>query len=151
MLISSVSSLLQHLEQTDANKLKKTKAFYFSEEIGINRKTFKKYTFSKLDDSRIEFKNCKFVDCTFEGIKGFFLLFTNCKFVNCKFINSIFSHLEMCWERLDFDKCVFRNVRWDEGALFNVWFEECHFYTFSMLGMVPISYVIFNKCIIENG
>jgi len=52
---------------------------------------------------------------------------------------------------LEFDKCVFINVRWDEGSLFNIWFEECYFYTFSMLGMTPISYVIFNKCKIENG
>ena len=151
IIIASVSELLQHLEQTDASKLKKTKTSSFYEEVGVNRKTFKSYVFNKLDDNRIEFKNCRFVNCVFEGIKGFFLIFTNCKFVNCSFINSIFSHLQMCWERLEFIRCIFRNVRWDEGSLFNIWFENCQFYTFSMLGMVPISYIVFDKCTIENG
>jgi uncharacterized protein YjbI with pentapeptide repeats len=150
MVITSVSELLHHIEQTDAAKLKNTKIFHF-DEVGINKKAFKGYTFAKLHDRRIELKNCRFTDCIFEDVKGFFLIFNNCKFLNCQFSNSVFSHLQPYWEKLEFDKCVFRNVQWDEGALFNVWFDECHFYTFSMIGMVPISYIVFNKCIIEHG
>lgn len=150
MVITSKEGLLKHLEKADSSKLKKNKPSLDKQEFEIKRKTFEGYTFTK-DFMGLEFKNCKFIDCTFENIWGFFLIFQKCKFENCEFKNSRFSHLEMYWEELQFTKCLFRNVQWDEGALFNIWFEDCNFYGFSMLGMVPLSYVCFIKCTIENS
>lgn len=150
MVINSKDSLLKYLKKTDSSKLKKNKPSLDRQEYEVRRKTFEGYTFTK-DFVGIEFHNCKFIDCIFENIWGFFLILKKCKFENCEFKNSRYSHLEFCWEELQFIKCRFRNVQWDEGALFNIWFEDCTFISFNMLGMVPLSYVCFTNCTIENS
>lgn len=150
MEIDSKTGLLKHLEKDDKKKAKKNMPSLDKQEFEIKNKTFEGYTFTK-EFVGLDFKRCKFIECKFENIWGFFMLFHKCSFENCEFKNSRFSHLEMYWDDLEFKKCLFRNVQWDEGALFNISFEECNLYGFSMLGMVPLSYVCFTKCSIENS
>jgi len=149
MVITAREALIKHLQDIDPTKLKINKPSLATKEFEIRRKTFKGYTFTK-EFSDLLVKGCKFVECTFENIWGFYWLFEKCKFIKCEFKNSRFSHLEFDWAELQFIDCRFRNVQWDEGALFNIYFERCHFFSFTMMGMVPISYVVFTKCSFEN-
>lgn len=148
--IVSKDGLLKHIEETDGLKIKRNKPAIDKSEFSIFRKSFKNYYFTNEFHS-LELRSCKFTDCVFEGINAFYLIFHKCKFVNCEFKNSVFSHLFMYWDDLQFIKCRFKNVQWDEGALFNVWFEGCEFKTFGMIGLVPSSYVVFKKCNFENS
>jgi uncharacterized protein YjbI with pentapeptide repeats len=150
MIINSKEELIQHLEKTDKKNIKKNVPTLDVQEYELRNITFEDYEFSK-DFKGLEVKNCKFIHCKFENIFGFFFLFSKSTFEKCEFRNSRFSHLEECWEELQFINCSFKNVQLDEGALFNIWFEDCFFQSFSILGMYPLSYVCFQKCIIENS
>jgi uncharacterized protein YjbI with pentapeptide repeats len=91
----------------------------------VKRHTFRGIKFSNFSWSG-QYSNCKFIDCEFDEMFGFFLDLKNCKFSNCKFKNSRFSHFEYIindgsWDIVEFEKCTFRNLRFDEGDMYNVY------------------------------
>jgi uncharacterized protein YjbI with pentapeptide repeats len=149
MIINGHIYLVEYLKENFPKRLRYSKDDIMLAAPWVYNKVFKNYHFT--GNFSLEIKNCKFIDCSFENISGFFFIFSKCKFEKCKFKNSRFSHLEMYWDDLEFNDCEFRNVQLDEGALFSVLFNKCHFYGFNMLGFVPLMSVYFIDCNIENA
>lgn len=150
MIISGDQELINHLESTYPKRLFLDDKPYAQQKAIVKSKVFKNYTFTK-NIHGVSFQHCKFVNCTFENIWGFYLIFGRCEFTNCEFKNSRFSHLEMHWNDLEFNTCVFRNFQIDEGSIFSINFNKCQFYNFTLIGMHPMENVFFMDCYIENS
>lgn len=116
----------------------------------ITRTTFKNISFKgNLHD--IEFINCNFINCDFDGIWGFYLIYTKCTFYKCGFRYSRYNHIEFSWDELKFVKCQFRNVEWDEAGLANIEFDNCLLVNLKINGVYPNDNVIFYNCEIEGS
>jgi uncharacterized protein YjbI with pentapeptide repeats len=129
MTINTISKLIKYLKSTVGSKDSfevKHKTFSI-----VKRKTFKDVDFSDFSWMG-EYRKCVFINCSFENIFGFFLDLKGCKFKNCRFKNSRFSHFDFTtpdtsWDNIHFIKSKFENVRFDEGHMYNIYFDECDF------------------------
>ena len=142
--------LLKFLQENFPKRLKKNKSRLGNREYVVKSKLFDDFHFTG-EFTDIEFSNCKFRNCTFENIWAFFFILKKCKFTDCSFKNSRFSHLDFAWDDVEFEKCNFRLIQFDEGGLYNVFFSNSNFYGFSLLGFVPFENVWFDTCNLENS
>jgi len=149
-IIDGTSSLMKFLKKNFPNSLGVSKKGFYEKENRIVRKTFRDFVF-KGELHGIEFRGVKFVNCDFDGIWGFFCIFQNCEFKECGFRNSRFSHLEMDWNGVYFEKCYFRNVEIDEGSVFNLTYEGCTLMTCSFGGLFPSENIRFYNCDIDDS
>ena len=149
-IISGEQGLIDHISGLFPKRLSCTRDEYAQQKFIIRSKVFKKYTFTK-NITGISMQGCKFVECVFENIWGFYWVFGGCEFVNCEFRNSRITHLEMHWNDLEFKHCVFKNIQIDEGCIFNIYFNNCQFYNFTLMDMNPMEGIHFMDCYIENS
>lgn len=149
-IIDGTSSLMMFLQKNYPKNIGVTKKGFYEKENRVVRKTFRDFVF-KGDFHAIEFRGVKFINCDFDGIWGFFCIFQNCEFIECGFRNSRFSHLEMDWNALYFQKCYFRNVEIDEGSVFNLTYDSCTLMTCSFGGLFPSENIRFYNCDIDDS
>lgn len=148
--LNSSSELINYLKLNSPNSIKPLKKGINRNEDRIVRKTLKNFIF-KGNFYCIDFKDVKFVNCEFEGLFGFFCIFQNTDFKNCEFRNSRFSHLELDWSGLFFEKCYFKNMEIDEGSMYYITFLNCSFSTFNLSGHFPIENLRFYGCQIDES
>lgn len=150
MQLTNTEGIIEYLSKEYPSRLtKRIVSNKHSAGSTIYRKVFKGITFS--GNVSIEFKRCKFVKCDFRQFFGFFCIFLDCEFEHCQFINTRFSHIELEWRNLSFKNCYFKNVQLDEGDLFNIYFEDCHFEMFLMYGFTFASAVRFLQCYFQTA
>ena len=149
-IIDGSSALMKFLEKNFPKSIGVRKKGFYEKENRIVRKAFKDFVF-KGDFHGIEFRGVKFINCDFNGIWGFFCIFQNCEFKECGFRNCRFSHLEMNWNGLYFEKCHFRNVEIDEGSVFNLTYDSCTLTTCSFGGLIPSENIRFYNCDIDDS
>jgi len=149
-VIDGTSSLMKFLKNNFPNSIGVSKRGYYEKENRVVRKSFRDFTF-KGNFHGVEFRGVKFINCDFDGIWGFFCIFQNCEFKECGIRNSRFSHLEMDWNKVYFEKCYFRNVELDEGSVFNLTYDSCTLTTCSFGGLFPSENIRFNDCEIDDS
>ncbi|MEI9945852.1 MAG: TIR domain-containing protein [Chitinophagaceae bacterium] len=116
----------------------------------VSRQTFENIYF-KGSLQGVEFNSCKFKNCEFDGVFGFFLVLKKCKFYDCQFRQTRFRRMEMEWDDVEFHKCHLKNVDFDEGCVWNIFFFNCTLTSFSMVSLDPMSNVIFQDCEIDQS
>lgn len=149
-LIDGTPSLMKFLKMNFPNSIGVSKKGFYEKENRVVRKTFRDFVF-KGNLHGIEFRGVKFINCDFDGIWGFFCIFQNCEFKKCIIKNSRFSHLEMDWNGVSFEKCYFRNVEMDEGSVFNLTYDSCTLMTCSFVGLFPSENIRFYDCDIDDS
>lgn len=120
----------------------------------VKRRVFKALQFHDFTLSG-HFVNCKFIDCSFKNVFGFFFYLKNCTFQNCDFSNSRFSHFENLlpdggWENVVFKRSAFNNVRFDEGDMYDTYFDDCTLISLSF-SLEDSLNVTFFKCNIDQS
>ena len=98
-----------------------------------------------------DFTSCTFKNCDFDGFYGFFVVLKKCKFINCFFKQTKFRRLEMEWDDVEFQKCTMKEITFDEGYIWNIFFTNCEISGLSMVHMNPSSNIIFNSCAIDQS
>ncbi len=102
-----------------------------------------------------KYTKCKFYNCEFDGIFGFFLSLQDCEFHKCNFRNCRFSHFEYIgedtsWNNVHFTDCYFSGLRFDEGEMYNIFFDKCSI-DYINLGLEATENVWFSNCRIGDG
>jgi uncharacterized protein YjbI with pentapeptide repeats len=152
MIIDSINKLVKYFKTN--NIAKGSVKLENKNSLIVSRKILNDIEFRNLSLGGT-YQNCKFTNCSFKNIFGFFLKLKDCKFINCKFENSRFSHFEDIvigsWDGIQFDKCYFTNVQFDEGEMYNIFFNECNFTHFKIDCIQPTINVNFYKCNINES
>ncbi|MCA6601714.1 MAG: pentapeptide repeat-containing protein, partial [Pseudanabaena sp. M57BS1SP1A06MG] len=102
-----------------------------------------------------KYSKCKFFNCEFDGIFGFFLSLQDCEFHKCHFRNCRFSHFEYIgddasWDSVQFKDCYFAGLRFDEGEMYNIFFDNCSI-EYINLGLEATENIWFTECKIGDS
>ena len=121
----------------------------------VTRRTFKDVNFKNFSLGG-QFVKCKFIECSFENVFGFFFNLNDCIFETCSFERTRFSHFERivmdeCWDTVEFNKCKFSDVRFDEGEMINIYFNNCTCTRFKFDVLDVTINVNFTKCTIDES